>query len=152
MKEYEDKLKQFMEEHGIQAEHLVFQQSCHSVAEAAQAAGCQPHDLIKSICFLSKHGELVVAIAKGEDRVDPKRLGLGKLRQANPDEMLEKTGYPAGGTPPFGYSARFFIDPRVLEKKVVYAGGGSSRSLIKLDPRQIQAEMKELRKETQPIA
>lgn len=152
MKEYEEKLKQFITQQGIPAEHLIFEKSCHSVAEAAEAAGCQPHDLIKSICFLSKDDQLVVAIAKGEDRIDPKRLGLGKLRQASPEEMLERTGYPAGGTPPFGYAARFFIDPRVLEMTVVYGGGGSARSLIRLDPRLIPAEIRALRKESQPIA
>ena len=34
---YEEKLKRFIETNGITAEHLSFEQSCHSVAEAAEA-------------------------------------------------------------------------------------------------------------------
>ena len=36
---YEEKLRHFMEEHQIQAEHLCFEESCHSVAEAAREIG-----------------------------------------------------------------------------------------------------------------
>ncbi len=51
---------------------------------------------------------------------------------ATPEEILAKTGYPCGGTPPFGYQATFLIDPRVMEKEIVYTGGGSESSLIKI--------------------
>ena len=57
---------------------------------------------------------------------------------ATPDEMLERTGYPCGGTPPFGFEATFLIDPRVLEREIVYAGGGSESALIRLSPREMQ--------------
>jgi prolyl-tRNA editing enzyme YbaK/EbsC (Cys-tRNA(Pro) deacylase) len=51
---------------------------------------------------------------------------------ATPDEILEKTGYPCGGTPSFGYEAMFLVDPRVMEREVVYTGGGSETSLVKI--------------------
>ena len=53
-------------------------------------------------------------IVKGEDRVDATRvrkvLGVKKVRIATAEEMLQKTGYPCGGTPSFGYPTRFLID------------------------------------------
>jgi prolyl-tRNA editing enzyme YbaK/EbsC (Cys-tRNA(Pro) deacylase) len=48
--------------------------------------------------------------------------------------MLEKSGYPCGGTPSFGYSARFLIDEKVMQMEVVYTGGGSEYSLVKICP------------------
>jgi len=42
MWEYEDKLKRFIEDHGIRAEHLSFETSCHSVADAAETVGESP--------------------------------------------------------------------------------------------------------------
>jgi Cys-tRNA(Pro)/Cys-tRNA(Cys) deacylase len=42
---------------------------------------------------------------------------------------LKKTGYPVGGIPAFGYEATFLMDPKVLEKKEVYSGGGLEQVL-----------------------
>ena len=40
--------------------------------------------------------------------------------------------------PSFGYKALFLIDPRVMEEEVVYTGGGSEHSLVKIPPRELQ--------------
>ena len=138
MRQFEDKLKRIIEEHGIDAEHLSFNQSCHSVAEAARTAGAEPEDFIKSICMVDGDGGVIVAIVKGEDRASTSRvgkaLGIERPRIAPPDEILGLTGFPVGGTPGFGFEARFLVDPRVLEKEHVYLGGGSERSLVRISP------------------
>jgi prolyl-tRNA editing enzyme YbaK/EbsC (Cys-tRNA(Pro) deacylase) len=132
----------YIAQHGIRCDHLIFDQSTHSVAEAALAAGVTPQDFIKSICMTTKDGRMVVAIVKGENRADRQAvqqlLGLGKLSIASPQVMLEKTGYPAGGTPPFGFDATFVMDERVFEAPVVYGGGGSDRALIRITPQEMQ--------------
>jgi Cys-tRNA(Pro)/Cys-tRNA(Cys) deacylase len=134
MSEYEEKLRAYIREHGIDARHLSFNQSTHSVDEASRAVGAEPHDFIKSICMIAGDGDLVVAIVKGEDRASTSRvsraLGVEGVRIARPDEILEKTSYPVGGTPAFGYPATFLVDPRVMERSHVYSGGGSSTALI----------------------
>ena len=48
--------------------------------------------------------------------------------------MLRHTGYPAGGTPPFGFEACFLVDERVMEAARVYGGGGSDHALIRIAP------------------
>jgi Cys-tRNA(Pro)/Cys-tRNA(Cys) deacylase len=138
MVEYDEKLKRFIQENQVRAEHLRFDQSCHSVAEAAEAVGATPEDLVKSICMIDSQGDLIVAIVSGTDRVSTSQVGkvldIERPRIATPDEILEKTGYPVGGTPSFGYAAKFLIDPRVMEKPFVYSGGGSANSLARLAP------------------
>ena len=93
-------------------------------------------DLIKSICLLDDENRLVVAIVKGEDRVSTSRvakaLELPAIRMATPDEILARTGYPCGGTPSFGYAATFLVDQKVMEREVVFAGGGSENSLVRI--------------------
>jgi len=74
MKEYEEKLKGFIAEHNIEAEHLSFEQSCHSVEDAAKAVGADPDQFVKSICMTDDDSELIVAIVKGEDRASTKRV------------------------------------------------------------------------------
>ena len=133
MSGYEDNLRGYVVENGIQAEVISFEQSTHSVAEAAAAVEAEPEDFVKSICMVTTGGKLVVAIVKGEHRASTSRvakaLGIPRPRVANPDEILELTGYPVGGTPAFGYDAIFLMDPKVLEKEKVYSGGGSGNAL-----------------------
>ena len=68
-------------------------------------------DFVKNICMLSSEGVLIVAIVKGEDKASRTRvgevMGIEMPRLSIPEEILEKTGYPCGGTPSFGYDATF---------------------------------------------
>lgn len=142
MKVYEEKLKNYIAKNNIQAEHLVFNESCHSVEEAANAAGASKEDFIKNICMIDKDSNLIVAIIKGEHRASTSRVGkalnIDTPRTANEDEILEKTGFPCGGVPSFGYNATFIIDPKVMEKKFIYTGGGSPYSLVKISTSTLQ--------------
>ena len=130
--DYDEKLREYIKANAIEAKVISFQQSTHSVAEAAEAVGADPEDFVKSICMIGSVG-LIVAIVKGEHRASTKRvskaLGIERPKIAEPDEMLELTGYPVGGTPAFGYEATFLIDPKVLEKEKVYSGGDSTTAL-----------------------
>ncbi len=141
MRDYEEKLKRIIEERGIDAEHLSFDKYCRSVAEAAKTVGAEPEDFVKSICMVDGDGGVIVAIVKGEDRASTSRvakaLGTERPRVASPDEILGLTGFPVGGTPGFGFDARFLVDPRVLEKDRVYLGGGSERSLVRMSTREL---------------
>ena len=142
MSEYEEKLSTYIKEHKIQAKLLRFNQSTHSVAEAAAAVGADAGDFVKSICMIGPSDELIVAIVKGEHRASTTRvsraLGIERPRIAEPDEMLQKSGYPAGGTPAFGYEAVFLMDPKVLEKEIVYSGGGSEQALTLMSPKEMK--------------
>lgn len=141
MKQYEEKLKNYISAHNIQAEQLIFAKPCHTVKEAADAAGVSPEDLVKNICMIDGEGNLIVAIVKGEDRASTSRVGKAlqtdKPRIAGESEVLEKTGFPAGGVPSFGFEATFLLDPKVLEKEIVYTGGGSTHSLVRIASREL---------------
>ena len=138
MSQYEHKLRKYIKNNEVKAKIFSFKQSTHSVAEAAAAVGADPEDFVKSICMIGPVGELIVAIVKGEHRASTTRvakvLGIDRPRIAKPEEMMEKSGYPAGGTPAFGYNAIFLMDPKVLEKASVYSGGGSERALTLMTP------------------
>lgn len=133
----DEKMDGFMRDRSIKGERHIFEDSCRSVAEAARAAKADPLDFIKSIVMVSGGSRPVVAIVKGEDRVSTRRvakaLGLEERpRIARPDEIIELTGYPLGGVPPFGFDAEFLVDPRVMEKEQIWSGGGSDHSLIRM--------------------
>lgn len=141
MNQYEEKIKQYIKDNNIQAEHLSFEQSCHSVEEAAKAANVNREDFVKNICMIDSEGNLIVAIVKGEDKASTKRvakaLNIERPEIAKPDEILEKSTYPCGGVTSFGFKARFLVDPKVMEKEIVYTGGGSQKSLIKVPTKEL---------------
>lgn len=142
MCEYEEKLKKYLQEKGINAEHYVFKDTCHSVEEAAAVTNSSPKDFIKSICMVDNKGGLIVAIVGGEDRASTSRvakaLDMETPRIATPEEILELTGYLCGGVPAFGYQAVFLIDPKVMEREYIYTGGGSPYSLTKISVKTMQ--------------
>ena len=92
MDAYEHTLKQFIAAGRIAAEHLSFEQSCHSVAEAAAVVGTRPENFVKNICMTDAQGRVIVAIVKGEDRASTSRVAKAlqteRVRTMTPDEML----------------------------------------------------------------
>ena len=140
---FEAKLKDAIHRLGIEAEHRHFDQSCHSVAEAAAAVGAPSEGFVKNVGFADAAGNLVICIVKGEDQVDKdaaaRIVGSDKLKRATPELMLEKTGYPVGGTPSFGYagSVTVLIDERVMERPLVWTGGGSPQALVRIAPSEL---------------
>lgn len=136
MNQYEEKLKKFLQDHKIQAEHIHFDESVHTVEEACQQTNAQPDDFIKTICMISNDGKTISAIVLGSNRASTSRvakaLNIERPNVATPEQALEKTGYLVGGTPPFGYEATFLIDPKVTEKEFVYVGGGAPTALVRI--------------------
>ncbi|MES5955442.1 aminoacyl-tRNA deacylase [Bacillus fungorum] len=136
MNPYDLKIKEYLNETKINAQHLILNESCHSVEEAAKAVNAYKEEFVKNICMMDQNGNLIVAIVKGEDRASTSRvskaLNIARPRLATENEVLEGTGYPAGGVPSFGYRAEFLIDPRVTELTYVFTGGGSPNSLVKI--------------------
>jgi len=139
--DYFEKLDGFIRENHVECQHIRFGKPCRSVGEAAAAANAGEDDFVKNVCMTGSSGELIVAIVKGEDRASRTRvgkaLGVQRPEMASPEAMLEKSGYPAGGIPSFGYSAKFLMDERVMEREFVYSGGGSEDALVKISPREL---------------
>ncbi len=134
--EEENKLKLFVEKNNIKAEHLVYKESIHTVADCLRVTGIDIEDIAKTIVLIGPSDETIIACVPGKSRASMKRVG--KLLNITPpviasaQQALEKTGYSVGGTPFIGYSAIRIVDNKILEKEYVYSGGGSDRSLLKL--------------------
>lgn len=114
-----------------------------TVPDAASALGVDERQIIKSLLFQAKNGDVVLAILSGGSRVRRQRLrdvtGLRGLEMADPATVLERTGYPAGGTPPVAHVTTFpvVIDSGVMEMSVVFGGGGRVDSLLRITPDEI---------------
>ena len=142
MDEYEEKLKAFLHDNNVNAKHLHFEESVHTVEDACREANAQPDDFVKTICMIAGDGKVIGALVLGSERASTERvtkaLNIERPQVATPEQALEKTGYLVGGTPPFGYEATFVIDERVMEKDVVYVDGGTPNALVRISPKEVQ--------------
>ena len=137
-------LKSFMQENDIPGEILHLEVPTPTVEAAAQAVGTKSDQIVKSILFLVADQPLL-AITCGKAHVDRRALaavyGVGrkKVKLATPEEVQERTGFGVGAMPPFGHRLLLptWMDRRVLEHSLVYAGGGAENALIKLTPQDI---------------
>ena len=104
--------------------------------DAADSIGVDVDEIIKNICLVDSENNFIVATVKGAHRVSTSRvakvMGTEFARTATPEEILRFSGYPVGGVPSFGFEAHFLIDPKVMERDIVYSSGGSTTSLLKV--------------------
>jgi prolyl-tRNA editing enzyme YbaK/EbsC (Cys-tRNA(Pro) deacylase) len=137
-------LQRFMQEQGVQGEILYLDVPTPTVESAALAVNARPEQIIKSILFMVD-GQPVLVIACGLSTIGRTAIaglyGVGKKRVklASPEVVREVTGYEVGAMPPFGHAQplRTLIDPRVLDNRLAYAGGGAENALVRLDPHEI---------------
>lgn len=148
-------LEEFMQQNHIPGEILHLDVPTPTVESAASAVGSDPENIVKSLLF-KINADLVLAITCGPAHIDRRaiaahfQVGRKKVKLADPQTVLEATGYQVGAMPPFGHykPLRTLIDQRVLEKNEIYAGGGSDQALLRLQPATIltvtQAEVLDL--------
>jgi len=148
-------LQAYMDKHGIPGDVLFLDVPTPTVEAAAAAVGTESERIVKSVLF--RIGECgVLAISSGTQPIDRRviatlyRVGRKRVKLADAETVLQVTGYPVGTVPPFGHSnpSRTLLNPRVLDFKDVYAGGGDHNALVRLDPQDIlcvtQAEIIDL--------
>ena len=138
-------LESYMQSSNIEAEILHLDAPTPTVEAAAQAVGCQPEQIVKSILFMV-NGAPVLAVACGPRRVDARALarrfevGRKRVKLAYPEQVIEVAGYEVGAMPPFGHREplRTLLDPAVVSQTEVYAGGGEENALLRISPQAIQ--------------
>jgi prolyl-tRNA editing enzyme YbaK/EbsC (Cys-tRNA(Pro) deacylase) len=146
--ETRETLAQYIEQHTIAALLMQPDQETPTVALAARALGCQPEQIIKSVLLLLKDDQgthPVLIITNGTDPIDFRKLaelfqvGRKRIRLATADVVLARTGFPAGGVPPFGFTQPLptYIDWRVFDQSLVFGGGGDDRTMLLITPQEL---------------
>ncbi|MBQ7775940.1 MAG: YbaK/EbsC family protein [Lachnospiraceae bacterium] len=125
-------LKQFHIEHRIQE----LSESSATVALAAEALGCAPQRIAKTLSFLVE-GQAILIVAAGDVKIDnskyKKTFGV-KAKMLTADEVVELVGHAVGGVCPFGVKegVRIYLDESLKRFETVFPACGSSNSAIEL--------------------
>ena len=136
-------LQDFITTHHVQARILSFDRPLPTVPLAAEAAGVPLSRIIKTLILFDGSARYFAVVLAGDRRLDlgkvQRHAGAQKLKFLPHPDVLRITGYPAGGTPPFGFAQPIptLIDQSVLAQEVVLGGGGRPELLVQLTPAEL---------------
>ena len=131
-----EKVKEYLSKYGIADRVKEFDVSSATVELAAQALGCEPCRIAKTLSFLV-NGQAVLIVAAGDAKIDnPKykaRFGT-KAKMLMPDEVENMVGHAVGGVCPFGVKegVTVYLDESLKRFQTVFPACGSSNSAIEL--------------------
>ncbi len=134
----------YIGQHNITAELIPTSGDTPTVAAAAAALGVSTDEIIKTLIFFVG-GEPYAVITNGLASVPTRPLadhfGVGKrqVKLARATQVVELTGYPVGGVPPFGHRSAIpvLLDRSVLALPVIYGGGGDDRTMLKIETKEL---------------
>ena len=115
-----------------------FNESTRTAQEAADRAGCQLGQIVKSMIFKGQvTNKAILVLTSGTNRVDEKKISqyLGEMIvRADPDFVRANTGYAIGGVPPVGHThpMETFIDEDLLNYENVWAAAGTPNAVFEL--------------------
>lgn len=126
----------------LQDHVLEFPVSSATVELAAQALGCAPERIAKTLSFQLPDSPLLIVTA-GDARIDNakfKSLFHVKAKMLSPEEVEEKTGHAIGGVCPFGIreDVKVYLDVSMKRFSTVFPACGSSNSAIELTPEELE--------------
>jgi Cys-tRNA(Pro) deacylase len=137
------RLDAYLRTNDVRYQFLTPDKPMPTVALAAATIGVEERQILKSILFEGRNGDVALVIANGTSRIDRKKLavvsGLINPRLAKPNVVMERTGFPAGGVAPIGHATEFpvFVDEAVMLLNEAFAGGGHEDVLLRLSPSDI---------------
>ena len=122
--------------YGLEGRILEFSESSATVREAAQALGCKPEHIAKTLAF-SVRGMTVLIVAAGDARVDNKKYKMffgAKAEMLRREETEARTGYPCGAVCPFAPAAgtEIYLDESLRRFDTVYPAAGTASSAVRL--------------------
>lgn len=131
-----DKVKAYFKTFGMEERVMEFDVSSATVELAAEALGCEPCRIAKSLSF-SVDGEPILVIAAGDVKVDNAKFKgtfHTKAKMLTPDEVAEQIGHAVGGVCPFAVNegVKVYLDESLRRFETVFPACGSSSSAIEL--------------------
>lgn len=131
-----EKVREYFKTHGIDSRILEFDTSSATVELAAQAVGCEPERIAKTLSFMLEEGPVLI-VAAGDAKVDNRKYKdefHTKAKMLTPQEVEELIGHAVGGVCPFAVNSGVTVclDESLRRFETVFPACGSSNSAIGL--------------------
>ena len=113
-------------------------ESTRTAQEAADRAGCELGQIVKSLIFKGKEsGKPILVLTSGANRVDEERISgyaAEPISRADADFVRAVTGFAIGGVPTFGHIQKMetYIDEDFLQYQMIWAAAGTPNAIFEL--------------------
>lgn len=131
-----ERVKEYFRQYDMEDKILEFDVSSATVELAAQALGCEPQRIAKTLSF--KIGdEAILIVAAGDARINngkyKAKFGI-KAKMLSADEVEQMVGHAVGGVCPFGINegVKVYLDESLKRFETVFPACGSSNSAMEM--------------------
>lgn len=138
------KIQNLLKELGYDYVVVEHTESTRTAQEAADRAGCELGQIVKSLIFRGKEsGKPILVLTSGANRVDEKRIAeyAGEhIGRADADFVRTVTGFAIGGVPPIGHAQKMetYRDEDFLQYKTIWAAAGTPNAIFELKTEDLQ--------------
>lgn len=137
-----ERVKEYLQQEGILDRLKILHESSATVELAAQALGCEPAWIAKTMSFLVDDGAVLIVTA-GDVKIDNKKFKDQFHQKAKmiPGDLVEEyIGHAPGGVCPFAIKEQVpvYMDISLKRFKTVYPAGGDAHSAVELTPDELE--------------
>jgi len=139
-----EKVQSFLDQYNMGLKIIEFEESTSTCELAAAALGVEVGQIAKTLVFLADDRPVLV-VASGDNKIKSgklkRRLGVSKVRMADPETVKRVTGYSVGGVCPVALPERLtvLLDDSMYRFPVVYAAAGTPHSALPVNMEQLEA-------------
>ena len=131
-----ERAKAYLRSKGLMDRIIIPEHSSATVAEAAEALGCKPGMIAKTLSFL-RGEQPVLILAEGTARIDNAKYRARfscKAKMIPPERVEELVGHSVGGVCPFGVNkgVKVYLDESLKLHGTVYPAAGTDHSAVRL--------------------
>ena len=135
-------VRKYFRGYGMEDRILEFDVSSATVELAAQAVGCEPARIAKTLSFKVEDQPILI-VAAGDAKIDNPKYKAKfhkKAQMLKPEEVTEFIGHAVGGVCPFGVpdSVDVYLDESLRRFKTVFPAVGSANSAIELSMEELE--------------
>lgn len=138
------KIVRYLKDKEVYAKPIAFEQDTATCETAAATLGVEVGQIAKTILFMGNGKIPVLVVACGDVKINSGKLkrylGVSKVRMADPQTVLELTGYEVGGVCPVALpnTIPVLLEEGMKRFEVVYAAAGTPKSALPLNIEELQ--------------
>lgn len=138
-----EKVRSYLRQFAADGRILEFATSSATVELAAQAAGCEPARIAKTLSFKLADDSVILIVTAGDAKVDNakfKHFFGCKAKMLAAEEVEPLIGHAIGGVCPFGINegVRVYLDISLKRFTTFFPACGSHNSAIELTPVELE--------------
>ncbi len=122
-------------------DHLYAYEEKGGTAVSSRELGVDEHCVVKTLVMEDDRKNPLIVLMHGDRQVSTRELarvaGARTIAPCAPETAFRHTGYPVGGTSPFGTRRPLpvYMEETILELPKIYINGGKRGYLVGIDPK-----------------